>query len=130
MSVIIFSGFCLRFADDFQVSWDDWKPDKKLDVVMNAFVVPHGTYEVCSRTINPRPTATDPYDVNAKWILSIQWQMRGIDIHLDTNIGKRLSAIGSTLTMLAGDQFDGYFIVYFVYFLGLSWYFVYLLPWS
>lgn len=104
-------GFCLRFADDFQVTWDDWKPDKKqCDVVMNALVVPHGTYEVCSRTINPRVVANDLYSSNAKWILSIQWMMCGIDIHLDTNIGKRLSAMGSTLTMLAGDQFDGYYI--------------------
>lgn len=100
----MFLGFCLRFADDFQVTWDDWKPDKSLEVVMNAFVVPHGTYEVCSRTLNaPRPN--EPHS-NAKWILNILWQMRGIDIHLDTNIGKRLSAIGSTLTTLAGDQFD------------------------
>jgi len=100
-------GFCLRFADDFQVSWDDWKPDPKLDIIMNAVVVPHGTYEVCSRTINPRPAATDSSASNAKWILNVEWQMRGIDIHIDTNIGKRLSAIGNTLTMLAGDQFDG-----------------------
>jgi len=104
---MMFVGFCLRFADDFQVSWDDWKPDAKLDIVMNALVVPHGTYEVCSRTINPRPAATDSFSSNAKWILNVQWQMRGIDIHIDTNIGKRLSAMGNTLTMLAGDQFDG-----------------------
>lgn len=99
-----FLGFCLRFADDFQVSWDDWKPDKSQDIVMNALVVPHGTYEVCSRTLNaPRPN--EPHS-NAKWILNVLWQMRGIDFHLDTNIGKRLSAIGSTLTTLTGDQFD------------------------
>lgn len=102
----------MRFADDFQVSWDEWKPDVKLDVVMNALVVPHGTYEVCSRTTNPRSSMTQItntdliYESNAKWILSIEWQMRGIDIHLDTNIGKRLSAVGSTLTMLTGEQFD------------------------
>ena len=100
----MFLGFCLRFADDFQVTWDDWKPDKSLEVIMNAFVVPHGTYEVCSRTVNA-PRQNEPHS-NAKWILNILWQMRGIDIHLDTNIGKRLSAIGSTLTTLAGDQFD------------------------
>jgi len=104
---VIFVGFCLRFADDFQVSWDDWKPEAKLDIVMNALVVPHGTYEVCSSTINPRPAATDSSASNPKWILNVQWKMCGIDIHLDTNIGKRLSAMGNTLTMLAGDQFDG-----------------------
>lgn len=29
--------------------------------------------------------------------------MQGIDVHLDANIGKRLSALGNTLTALAGD---------------------------
>lgn len=41
-------------------------------------------------------------DANAKWILNILWQMQGIDVHFDTNIGKWLSALGSTLTVLAG----------------------------
>ena len=43
------SDFCLRFSDDFEVSWDDWRPDSRLDVIMNAMVVPSGTVEVCSR---------------------------------------------------------------------------------
>ena len=49
-SLPLCAGFCLRFAPDFETSWDDWKPDPELNVIMNAFCVPHGTYEVCSRT--------------------------------------------------------------------------------
>lgn len=30
--------------------------------------------------------------------------MEGVDIHLDTNIGKQLSALGHTLTMLTGAE--------------------------
>lgn len=82
---------------------------------MNVLVVPDGTYEVCSRTINAGAPPVPPQgggvasgaaagSTNAKWILNVLWQMRGIDIHLDTNIGKRLSAIGSTVTTLAGEQ--------------------------
>ena len=41
---------------------------------------------------------------NAKWILNIKWEMQGIDVHLDTNIGKRLSALGDTLTSLTGEE--------------------------
>lgn len=37
---IYYSDFCLRFADDFETSWDDWKPDPKESPVMNACVVP------------------------------------------------------------------------------------------
>ena len=121
------------------MSWDDWKPDKKFDVVMNAMVVPEGTYEVCSRTINAMPNNPNS---NAKWILNVLWRVRtlmliqsnnylftqrkclhmqnklsaicssmlitlkmtGVDINLDTNIGKRLSALSNTLTMLTGEE--------------------------
>lgn len=52
------------------------------------------------RTVN---FSADPGS-NAKWILNIKWEMRGIDVHLDTNIGKRLSALGQTLTSLTGEE--------------------------
>lgn len=32
--------------------------------------------------------------------------MEGVDIHLDVNVGKQLSALGHTLTMLTGVQED------------------------
>ena len=38
-----------------------------------------------------------------KWVLSLQWRMRGIEVHCDTNIGKRLSSLGQTLTALTGE---------------------------
>lgn len=41
---------------------------------------------------------------NAKWFLNVKWQMEGVDIHLDTNVGKQLSALGHTLTMLTGAE--------------------------
>ncbi|XP_063925143.1 bridge-like lipid transfer protein family member 1 isoform X3 [Zophobas morio] len=94
-----FSNLCLRFADDFETSLDDWKPDMTDSSIMNLCVVSDGTYEVCSRTI----AAKQPNE-NAKWFLNVQWQMEGVDIHLDTNVGKQLSALGHTLTMLTGAE--------------------------
>ncbi|KAL8597089.1 hypothetical protein ACOMHN_008162 [Nucella lapillus] len=94
-----FEGFCLRFAKDFETSWDDWKPTGA-ESLMNLCTVPAGTYELCSRTINKQ--VADPMG-NAKWILNVTWEMQGIDVHLDTNIGKQLSALGHTLTAIAGD---------------------------
>lgn len=32
--------------------------------------------------------------------------MEGVDIHLDVNVGKQLSALGHTLTMLTGSEED------------------------
>ena len=70
---------------------------------MNAMVVPEGTYEVCSQTTGAQANAPNS---NAKWLLNVQWKMMGIDVHLDTNIGKQLSGLGNTLTSLTGEQ-DG-----------------------
>nr|XP_018906485.1 PREDICTED: uncharacterized protein KIAA1109 isoform X3 [Bemisia tabaci] len=94
-----FVGLCLRFADDFETSLDDWKPDPlSTETVMNLCTVSEGTYEVCSRTITQKE--------NAKWLLNVQWKMEGVDIDLDVNLGKQLSALGHTLTMLTGVQED------------------------
>lgn len=46
-----FVGLCLRFAEDFETSLDDWKPDMTDSSIMNLCVVSEGTYEVCSRTV-------------------------------------------------------------------------------
>ncbi|XP_029046657.1 transmembrane protein KIAA1109 homolog isoform X1 [Osmia bicornis bicornis] len=97
-----FMGLCLRFADDFETSLDDWKPDATDSSIMNLCMVSEGTYEVCSRTIAQKPDKSD----NAKWILNVQWQMEGVDIHLDVNVGQQLSALGHTLTMLTGSEED------------------------
>ncbi|KAJ0182155.1 hypothetical protein K1T71_002877 [Dendrolimus kikuchii] len=90
-----FVGLCLRFADDFETSLDDWKPDPN-EASINVCCVSEGTYEVCSRT------TASKHNENAKWFLNVSWQMEGVDIHLDVNVGKQLSALGHTLTMLTG----------------------------
>ncbi|XP_025405724.1 uncharacterized protein KIAA1109 isoform X4 [Sipha flava] len=99
-----FIGLCLRFADDFDSSLDDWKPDITNELVstaMNLCIVSEGTYEVCSRTTSQK---LDSVTENAKWFLNVKWQMEGVDMHLDVNIGKQLSALGHTLTALTGVQ--------------------------
>lgn len=50
-SVVRFVGLCLRFAEDFETSLDDWKPDMTDGNRKNLCAVSDGTYEVCSRTI-------------------------------------------------------------------------------
>ncbi|XP_053666304.1 bridge-like lipid transfer protein family member 1 [Anopheles marshallii] len=95
-----FAGLCLRFAEDFDSSLDEWKPNMNDASIMNLCVVSEGTYEVCSRTIAAK------HPENAKWFLNVKWQMEGVDIHLDVNIGKQLSALGHTLTMLTGSEDD------------------------
>nr|CAH8826612.1 unnamed protein product [Trichobilharzia regenti] len=97
-----FTDFCLRFDDEFNVGSDDWKPDKKRStievkgkrhvVILNACVVPNGTFSVYWR---------DP-EKRGKWHLTIHWQMRGLDFHLDDSIGRRLKALFTILTRMTG----------------------------
>ncbi|KAM7291722.1 transmembrane protein KIAA1109, partial [Ixodes scapularis] len=116
------AGLCLRFAEDFEVSLDDWKPDPSDSSTTNLCVVSEGTYKIYSRTIVAQAGSKGVSDDslravmsptssrcagNAKWILNVLWQMEGVDIHVDTSISKALSALFRTLTALAGDGDDG-----------------------
>lgn len=110
----------MRFADDFETTLDDWKPTS--NDATNLCIVSEGTYEVCSRTIAAKhfgklisqikssffltlePNFLFRLSENAKWILNVKWQMEGVDIHLDVNVGKYLSALGHTLTTLSGKK--------------------------
>lgn len=38
------------------------------------------------------------------WTLNVLWKMCGIDVHMDPNIGKRLNALGNTLTSMTGEE--------------------------
>ncbi|XP_065153130.1 bridge-like lipid transfer protein family member 1 isoform X4 [Paramisgurnus dabryanus] len=96
-----FKNFCIRFAEGFETTWDDWKPEIRGDLVMNACVVPDGTYEVCSRTTGQ---ASADSSSAGTWTLNVLWKMCGIDVHMDPNIGKRLNVLGNTLTSLTGEE--------------------------
>lgn len=48
---------------------------------------------------------TNPESSSAgTWTLNVLWKMCGIDVHMDPNIGKRLNALGNTLTSLTGEE--------------------------
>ena len=98
-----FLRFCTRFAPEFETSLDDWKPNYSDLSNINLCMVSEGTYEVCSRTVTQNPEK----GTNAKWLLNVQWQMEGVELHLDVNIGKHLSSLARTLTMLTGVQDEG-----------------------
>ncbi len=66
MSKAQFTGLCIRFADDFETSLDDWKPDSNDPNITNLCVVSEGTYEICSRTITSHQSTSD-----TKWLLNV-----------------------------------------------------------
>ncbi|KAH9506664.1 hypothetical protein DERF_011385 [Dermatophagoides farinae] len=116
-----FKNLCIRFADDFETMLDDWKPDPTDASIQNLCIVSEGTYQICSRTITYKknhqmdfvkspstsmPNETQNYLAEAKWILNVHWKMDGFDIHVDTSIGKHISALFKTMTAIAGDEDD------------------------
>jgi hypothetical protein len=91
-----FEGFCFRFAENFQQTNKNWKPTRSLpsssNTILNACCVPSGQYLMHSR-------AKHIFNSNSpKWFLNVQWDMKGIDINLDSIIGKRFSQLIRTIT--------------------------------
>ena len=101
-----FEDLCVRFVEDFNHTLDDWKPDTNDDNLLNLCNVAKGSYEVCSRTLKATQDEKLKINSNAKWILNIKWQMTGVDVKVDTDIGKHLSALTHTLTSLTGEEED------------------------
>ena len=73
-----FTELCIRLAEDFNHTLDDWKPMPNDPNLMNLCLVSEGSYEVCSQT------AKALKEENAKWFLNIQWQMTGKQFCLQT----------------------------------------------
>jgi len=99
-----FEDLCVRFSEDFNHTLDDWKPDRSDDNLLNLCNVSEGSYEVCSKTNKAFKDEETGNFENAKWILNIQWQMTGVEVQVDTDIGKHLTALGHTLTSLTGEE--------------------------
>ena len=90
-----FEGFCFRFAEDFQQTNRNWKPPRSLtssNITLNACCVPSGQYLMHSLAKHI-PNSPSP-----KWLLNVQWDMKGIDINIDSIIGKRFSQLIRTIT--------------------------------
>ena len=89
----LFKGFCLRFAENFQLANSNWKPtDSSSNRILNVCRVPSGHYSMHSLAKHLAGST------NPKWFLNVQWAMEGIDIHVDSIIGKRFSQLIRMIT--------------------------------
>ncbi|VDK65860.1 unnamed protein product [Onchocerca ochengi] len=96
-----FHKFKVKFIDNFddQTLNDNWIENEPSDPSRsNYFYFPQGTYQFVSRA-----TAASDLSENAKWTLSIKWQMCGMVIDLDQRIGKHASLLISTFSSLTSD---------------------------
>ncbi|MCP9260407.1 DNA mismatch repair protein Msh6 [Dirofilaria immitis] len=99
-----FHKFKVKFIDNFddQALNDTWIENEPADPSRsNYFYFPQGTYQLVSRAA----AASDPFE-NAKWTLSIKWQMCGMVIDLDQRIGKYALLLISTFSSLTSDVND------------------------
>ena len=89
----LFKGFCLRFAENFQLANSNWKAtDSSSNSTLNVCRVPSGHYSMHSLA-KRLAGSTHP-----KWFLNVQWAMEGIDIHVNSIIGKRFSQLIRMIT--------------------------------
>jgi len=113
-----FNNFCLRFAENFNLNSIEWSPfvsnsgtnmPMRQKAIINAWTIPSGSYEVCSSTIEKQKDHKFSVNESVKkkrpiWILSVKWKMEGIEVNLDTSIGKWMSKFADTVTRLAETQ--------------------------
>ncbi|CAF1359860.1 unnamed protein product [Adineta steineri] len=90
-----FEGFCFRFGENFQLTNKNWKPARSLsspNIIISACCVPTTQYLIYLRA---KHTLNSP---TPKWFLNVQWNMKGIDINLDSIISKRFTQLTRTIT--------------------------------
>lgn len=83
-----FVGLCLRFADDFEASLDDWQP-RADDPPPNLAAVSEGTYEVCSRTAAAKHNGKTLLNIVVRLLLNETVRLPlNITVRLLLNTGK------------------------------------------
>ena len=60
---------------------------------------------MCSRTVKATKDDSTGEEDNAKWILNIQWQMTGVDVHVDTG-EEEDGVVGDHDDCVGGDHDD------------------------
>ncbi|CTQ86404.1 Bridge-like lipid transfer protein family member 1 C-terminal domain-containing protein [Caenorhabditis elegans] len=94
-----FNGFKCSFVDDFdeqaltQSFLDATHSDQS-----NCIFFPEGTYQLCSKAEATKGPA--------KWVLSVSAEMQGVEIDLDTRIGKLAKLLVNTFSMIRTDDDD------------------------
>ncbi|KAJ1353025.1 hypothetical protein KIN20_009565 [Parelaphostrongylus tenuis] len=92
-----FHGFKLNFIDNFdELSLSESVKEATGETQTNYFFFPQGTYQLCSQ-------ASGGAD-DAKWVLSVRSQMRGMVIDLDQRIGKFTKMVVSTFSSLGDSE--------------------------
>ncbi|XP_065669615.1 bridge-like lipid transfer protein family member 1 isoform X3 [Hydra vulgaris] len=98
VSTGLFRRFCLQFNESFDHTAIQWIVNEQ--ELMNTYCIPEGSYQLCSKTTSTNGTSGLP----SKWSMTLFWKMCGIDIHVDSNIGKHLRLLTNALTTIVGES--------------------------
>uniref|UniRef100_A0A8R1HHP8 FSA_C domain-containing protein n=2 Tax=Caenorhabditis japonica TaxID=281687 RepID=A0A8R1HHP8_CAEJA len=95
-----FNGFKCSFVDDFdEQALTQSFQDAAHSEQSNCFFFPEGTYQLCSKA---ESSEAGP----AKWMLNVSAEMQGVEIDLDTRIGKLAKLLVNTFSMIGRDDDD------------------------
>jgi hypothetical protein len=100
------SGFCLRFANQFTLRQRTWTTDLKKNKMINCGIVSQGTFRLCVATKKQRSETDDSVVFGEKLVWAFQWDMSGIDVNANSDIGHHLSTLVRTATTI-GTSLEG-----------------------
>ncbi|XP_019853101.1 PREDICTED: uncharacterized protein KIAA1109-like isoform X3 [Amphimedon queenslandica] len=94
-----FTGFLVRFDEQFHFRHKTWTVDPKKHKFLNHGIVPSGTYKLCIVNKND-------LEENEKLFTAFKWHMSGINVYASTDIGRHISTLVRTLTIIGSDLED------------------------
>ena len=117
-----FQTFCIRFSEQFSLRQKIWTLDPKKHKLLNFGTITRGTFRLCiatkKRFSEKNPTGKKTRGdfhclscvcvfytvaVGEKLLCGFQWDMSGIDVHANTDIGHHISTLVRTMTTIASD---------------------------
>lgn len=121
-----FQTFCIRFAENFSTRHKIWTLDPKKHKLTNFGTIIRGTFRLCIAT-KKRYCEKDPSGkftfqcvstgkifllhitvvVGEKLLCGFQWDMSGIDVHANTDIGRHTSTLVRTLVTSIASDLEG-----------------------
>lgn len=98
-----FQTFCFRFAEQFYLRQKTWTLDPKRHKFTNYAIINQGTFRLCVANKKRYSDVEPEKEVGEKLLWAFQWNMSGIDVNANTDIGRHMSTLVRTVTTIGSD---------------------------
>ena len=99
-----FQTFCIRFAEQFYLRQKTWTLDPKRHKFINYAIINQGTFRLCIANKKRYSEVEPEKEVGEKLLWAFQWNMSGIDVNANTDIGRHMSMVVRTVTTIGSDM--------------------------